>query len=111
MTTLFLKIPGVPVDWMLCDPAAFQVHVTVLPAATVSTAGFWLPLWALRKKMFPTTTWPTGPVPPPPPPPPPPPLLGEVVPPHAAREKSAATMSRAAYRITTSEQKIGRAHV
>jgi len=27
-TTLFLKISGgTPVDWMLCDPAAFQVHV------------------------------------------------------------------------------------
>jgi hypothetical protein len=35
---------GVPVDWMLCDPAASQLHVTLLPAGIVSTAGFWLPL-------------------------------------------------------------------
>jgi hypothetical protein len=39
MTTLLRKISGaVPVDWMLCDPAAFQLHVTLLPAAIVSTA-------------------------------------------------------------------------
>jgi hypothetical protein len=41
MTTLFRKISGgTPVDWMLCEPAAFQVHVTLSPAAIVSTAGF-----------------------------------------------------------------------
>src|SRR5437773_6965579 len=67
---------------MLCEPP-FQVHVTVLPATIVSTAVFWLPLWALRKKMSPTVTWPTGPPPPPPPP------SGEVMPPHAASERRA----------------------
>src|SRR5437899_1174913 len=83
---------------MLCDPAAFQAHVTVLPAGIVSTAAFWLPLWALRKKMLPTTTCPTAPPPPPPPP-------GDVMPPpHAAREKRVATMSRAVYRIRPSMQ-------
>jgi len=41
ITTLFLKTSGeMPVDWMLCDPAAFHFQVTVLPAATVSFAGF-----------------------------------------------------------------------
>ncbi|HEV2750646.1 MAG TPA: hypothetical protein VGV12_09000 [Gemmatimonadales bacterium] len=44
ITTLFRKI-GDPVDWTVCGvPLSFQVQVTVLPAATVSTAGFWLPL-------------------------------------------------------------------
>jgi hypothetical protein len=47
-TALLAKL-GEPVDCMLCCPAAFQVHVTVLPAAIVFTAGFWLPSWALRK--------------------------------------------------------------
>jgi len=34
--------PGVPCDWTLCatDPVEVQVHVTVLPTATVSIAGF-----------------------------------------------------------------------
>jgi len=41
ITTLFLKTRGgMPVDWMLCDPAAFHFQVTVLPAGTVSFAGF-----------------------------------------------------------------------
>src|SRR6266566_5222586 len=62
MTTLFRKISGgMPVDWMLCEPAAFQVQVTLAPAAIVSTAGFWLPFCALRKKMLPTVTWTSGP--------------------------------------------------
>src|SRR6185437_2911831 len=73
---------------MLCEPAAFQAHVTLPPAAIVSTAGFALPLCALRKKIFPTVTWPTGPPPPPPPPPPLP--WGEVTPPQAVRESKAA---------------------
>src|SRR5205809_3514203 len=93
MTTLFRKISGgTPVDWTVCEPAAFQVHVTLSPAAIVSTAGFWLPLCALRKKMFPTVTWPTGLAPPPPSPPPPSPPTprGEVAPPHAVRAASAA---------------------
>ena len=62
MTTLFRKTSGgMPVDWMLCEPAAFQVQVTRLPAAIVSTAGFWLPLCALRKNVFPTVTCAGGP--------------------------------------------------
>src|SRR5690242_1393025 len=112
MTTLFRKISGgTPVDWMACEPAAFQVHVTLSPAAIVSTAGFWLPLCALRKKMFPTVTWPTGPAPPPPPPPyppppyppppPPPPPRGEVAPPHAVRAASAAATIHCMRRIVT----------
>ena len=57
MTTLFRNTSGgMPVDWTLCEPAAFQVQVTMLPAAIVSTAGFWLPLLTLRKKSFPTVT-------------------------------------------------------
>jgi hypothetical protein len=41
MTTLFRKISGgTPVDWMLCERAALQVHVTLVPAAIVSTARF-----------------------------------------------------------------------
>jgi len=33
---------GAPCDWTLCAtaPVAVQVHVTVLPTATVSIAGF-----------------------------------------------------------------------
>jgi len=47
-TILFRKISeAVPVDWIMCDPAAFQAQVTESPAAIVSTAGFWLPLCAL----------------------------------------------------------------
>ena len=62
MTTLFRNTSGgMPVDWMLCEPAAFQVQVTLAPAAIVSTAGFWLPFCALRKKMLPTVTWASGP--------------------------------------------------
>src|SRR2546430_6467832 len=49
------------------------------PAAIVSTAGFVVPLWALRKKMLPTTTSPTGWPPPP----------GEVTPPHPASSVAA----------------------
>src|SRR5438046_8437342 len=49
------------------------------PAAIVSTAGFWVPLWALRKKMLPTKTSPTGWPPPP----------GEVTPPHPASSVAA----------------------
>src|SRR5947208_14869792 len=73
-----------PCDCTLCeiDPVAVQVHVTVLPTATVSIAGFWLPLWALLNRMFPTTISPDGP--PPPPPPPPPPYVGDVQPASAA---------------------------
>src|SRR5438477_11476747 len=75
---------GAPCDRTLCDtaPVDVQVHVTVLPTATVSIAGFWLPLWALLNRMFPTTTSPDGP--PPPPPPPPPPYVGDVQPASAA---------------------------
>src|SRR6058998_2454981 len=66
-----------PRDWTLWETPRLlvQVHVTVLPAATVSTAGFAVPLWALMNTicpLFPTVTDPTGPLPPPPPPPPPP---------------------------------------
>src|SRR5437667_408452 len=64
---------------MVCDPAAFQVHVMLSPAAIVSTAGFVVPLRALRKKMLPTKTSPTGwPLPP-----------GEVTPPHPASSVAA----------------------
>src|SRR2546429_6522267 len=59
---------------MLCEPAAFQAQVMLSPAAIVSTAGFVVPLWALRKKMLPTKTSPTGGPRPP----------GEVTPPHPA---------------------------
>ena len=46
-TTLFRKIAGaIPVDWTWCDPSLLYSHTTVSPTATVSTAGFWLPLWA-----------------------------------------------------------------
>src|SRR5213083_660973 len=83
---------GVPCDWTLCatDPVAVQVHVTVLPTATLSIAGFWVPLWALLNRMFPTTISPAGPPPPPPPPPlpppppPPPPYVGDLQPASAA---------------------------
>src|SRR6266700_5447869 len=80
---LLVKL-GVPCDRTLCDtaPVDVQVHVTVLPTATVSIAGFWLPLWALLNRMFPTTTSPDGP--PPPPPPPPPPYVGDLQPASAA---------------------------
>src|SRR6266705_5937607 len=64
---------------MLCEPAAFQAQVMLSPAAIVSTAGFWVPLWALRKKMLPTETSPTGWPPPP----------GEVTPPHPASSVAA----------------------
>src|SRR5947208_16172398 len=64
---------------MLCEPAAFQAEVLLSPAAIVSTAGVVVPLWALRKKMLPTKTSPTGlPLPP-----------GEVTPPHAASSVAA----------------------
>src|SRR5437899_3148311 len=93
-----------PCDCTLCeiDPVAVQVHVTVLPTATVSIAGFWLPLWELLNRMFPTMIWPAGPTPPPLPPPPPPPE-GEVAPPHAVSDRAAATI-HVVYRITTSTQ-------
>src|SRR6266550_257976 len=65
-------------------PVAVQVQVTVCPAATVSCAGFWVPLWPLWKKMLPTVTVPTAP------PPPPPPMLGPVVPPLEHRSATAA---------------------
>jgi hypothetical protein len=35
---------GMPVDWRLCEPAAFQVQVIESPSAIVSTAGFRVPL-------------------------------------------------------------------
>src|SRR5437764_10432962 len=65
--------PVAPCDRTLCGtvPVLVQVHVTVLPTATLSIAGFWLPLWALLNRMFPTMISPDGPPPPPPPPPPP----------------------------------------
>src|SRR5947208_9353661 len=64
---------------MECEPAAFQLQVMLSPAAIVSTAGFVVPLWALRKKMLPTKTSPTGWPPPP----------GEVTPPHPASSVAA----------------------
>src|SRR5881628_1177597 len=51
-----------------------HVQVTVPPTATVSTAGFAVPLWPLMntiRPLFPTVTDPAGPPPPPPPAPPP----------------------------------------
>src|SRR5436189_3104442 len=82
---------------MLCEPAAFQAQVMLSPAAIVSTAGFVVPLWALRKKMLPTKTSPTGWPPPP----------GEVTPPHpassvAATINSVRRMLQAPRRITRS---------
>jgi hypothetical protein len=47
-TGLLVKL-GEPVDCTLCEAATFQLQVMLLPAAIVSTAGFWVPLWALRK--------------------------------------------------------------
>jgi hypothetical protein len=49
---------GDPVDSTLCGTAAVfvQVHVTVLPTATVSTAGFTVPFRLLLKRMLPTRT-------------------------------------------------------
>src|SRR5207247_11117085 len=79
---------------MLCEPAAFQDQVMMSPAAIVSTAGFWVPLWTLRKKMLPTETSPTGGPPPPPP-------SGEVAPPHAATETRAAATIDCMRRIVT----------
>src|SRR5438874_10322810 len=86
--------PVAPCDRTLCGtvPVLVQVHVTVLPTATVSIAGFWLPLWALLNRMFPTTISPDGPPPPPPPPappppPPPPPVLGGGPAPRPARAR------------------------
>src|SRR2546428_13984509 len=70
-----------PWDWTLWETPRLLVHVqvTVAPTATVSTAGFAVPLWALLntiRPLSPTVTDPTGPPPlpplPPPPPPPPP---------------------------------------
>src|SRR6266571_1792858 len=87
---------------MLCDPP-FQVHVTLEPAAIVSTAEFWLPLRALRKKVSPTVTWPTGPPPPPPPPPP----AGEGTPPPAASEKRTIAAIHAVYRTSQPLSKGG----
>src|SRR3989440_1849881 len=77
--------PVAPCDRTLCAivPVAVQVHVTVLPTATLSIAGFWLPLWALLNRMFPTMISPDGP-PPPPPPPLPPPYVGDEQPASAA---------------------------
>jgi len=48
LTALLVKL-GEPVDCTLCITAEFQLQVMLLPAAIVSTAGFWLPLWALLK--------------------------------------------------------------
>src|SRR5258705_12441032 len=77
---------GVRCDWTLCAtaPVAVQVHVTVLPTATVSIAAFWVPLCALRNRLFPTMISPAGPPPPPPPPPLPPPYVGDLQLPSAA---------------------------
>src|SRR2546427_12597067 len=93
---------GVPCDWTLCatDPVAVQVHVTVLPTATLSIAGFWVPLWALLNRMFPTTISPAGP--PPPPPPPPPPYVGDLQPPSAASARK--TITPGAIRLRTEER-------
>src|SRR5256884_4037293 len=82
---------------MLCEPAASRAQVMLSPAAIVSTAGFVVPLWALRKKMLPTKTSPTGWPPPP----------GEVTPPHpassvAATINSVRRMLQAPRRITRS---------
>jgi hypothetical protein len=53
-------------DRTLCDSLPVQVHVIVPPTAIVSTAGFAVPLCALRKRTLdPTLTVPTGPPPPP----------------------------------------------
>src|SRR5438445_4881952 len=66
---------------MVCEPGAFHAHVMLSPAAIVSTAGFVVPLWALRKKMLPTKTSPTGWPPP----------RGEVTPTHPASSVTATT--------------------
>src|SRR5437667_6984123 len=94
-TTVFLKTSGGrPVDWMLCDPP-FQVHVTLVPATIVSTAGFWLPLRALRKKISPSVTRPTAPPP-----------SGEVAPPQAARDKSAVATIHDVFRTSQPPCKV-----
>src|SRR5207237_8624626 len=81
---------------MLCEPAAFQAQVMLSPAAIVSTAGFVVPLWALRKKMLPTKTSPTGWPPPP----------DEVTPPHPA-SSVAATINSMRRMLKPSRRIIG----
>src|SRR3989442_10595701 len=54
-----------PWDWTLWETPSLlvQVHVTVAPTATVSTAGFAVLLWALMntiRPLLPTVTDPTG---------------------------------------------------
>src|SRR6476660_3007597 len=55
--SLLVKL-GEPTDSTLCGtlPAFVQVHVTVPPAATVSTAGLADPLCPPLKKMLPAAT-------------------------------------------------------
>src|SRR5438552_6263087 len=81
---------------MLCEPP-FQVHVTLEPATIVSTAGFWVPLWALRKRISPTVTWPTGSPPPP---------SGEVTPPHAASERRTVATIHVVFRTSLPPSKV-----
>src|SRR5215470_14287495 len=78
---------GMPSDCTVCGmpPVFAQLHVTVPPATTVSTAGFDEPFRSLRNTLFPRVTvmaLATGP--PPPPPPPAIPMLC-AAPPHPAR--------------------------
>jgi len=65
MIALLVKL-GDPWDSMLWDvpPVPVHVQVTIVPVKTVSTAGSQLPFRALRKKRFPTVTWPAAPPPP-----------------------------------------------
>src|SRR6266446_7110226 len=84
-----------PWDWTLWETPSLlvQVHVTVAPTATVSTAGFAVLLWALMnttRPLFPTVTDPAGPPPPPPPPPPFPPPP-HPPPPHHPRPRTGRT--------------------
>ena len=61
---LLVKV-GATSECTLCGvaPVLLQVQVTVVPAETVSTAGFWVLLCPLLKKMFPTVTVPAAPLP------------------------------------------------
>src|SRR5207247_4529046 len=96
-----------PSDWTLWETPRLlvHVHVTVAPTATVSTAGFAVPLWALMKTtcpLFPTVTDPNRPPAPPPPPrhPPPPPPAPPRPPPPRGPPLKRRTRLRA-YRATS----------
>src|SRR5438034_8885699 len=111
---LLAKLDG-PCDSTLCgtDPVDVQVHLTVVPTATVSIAGFWVPLLALLNRMLPTTIWPATPPPPPPTPAPPPPAVGEVgiPPPAGAPNRSTAVIPVPARMSFSSSARVWRSGI